>query len=70
VSIREDLQHYLGVLQHSVQALHFNASREAEQARRRDKESTLLLSVFVCVHTLLTPPREREVSIPLLGLDY
>jgi hypothetical protein len=69
-SIREDLQHHLGVLQHSVQALHFNASREAEQARRRDEESTLFPSVFICVHTLLTPPREREVGIPLLGLDH
>jgi hypothetical protein len=69
-SIREDLQHHLGVLQHSVQALHFNASREAEQARRRDEESTLLPSVFICVHTLLTPPREREVGIPFLGFDH
>jgi hypothetical protein len=59
VSIKEDLHHHLGVLQHSVQALHFNASREAEQARRREEESMSL-----------TPPREREVGIPLLGLDY
>lgn len=69
VSIREDLQHHLGVLQHSAQALHFNAFREAEQARRREDESMPPLSVFIYV-MLLTPPREREVGIPLLGLDH
>jgi len=70
VSIKEDLHHHLVVLQHSVQALHFNASREAEQARRREEESISLLFVFICASMLLTPPREREVGIPLLGLDY
>lgn len=70
VSIKEDLQHQLSVLQHSVQALHFNASREAEQTRRREEESKLPPSVFICVGMLLTLPREREVGIPLLGIDY
>ncbi|KAF5852242.1 hypothetical protein GGP41_001012, partial [Bipolaris sorokiniana] len=38
VSIKIDLQHHLDVLLHSVQVLHFNASREVEQARRREEE--------------------------------
>ena len=39
VSIRENMQHHLDVLLHSVHALHFDAFREAEQVRRREEES-------------------------------
>jgi hypothetical protein len=38
-TIKEDLQHYLDVLLHSVQSLHFDFSRKVEQARRREEES-------------------------------
>lgn len=44
VSIREHMQHHLNVLLHSVQALHFDAFREAEQARRHEEESRSILS--------------------------
>lgn len=44
VSIKEDMQHHLDVLLHSVQALHFDAFREAEQARRHEEESRSILS--------------------------
>jgi hypothetical protein len=37
--IKEDLQHHLDVLLHSVQSLHFDFSRKVEQARRREEES-------------------------------
>ncbi|KAI1560042.1 Ankyrin repeat protein [Pyrenophora tritici-repentis] len=37
-TIKEDLQHHLDVLLHSVQSLHFDFSRKAEQARRRAEE--------------------------------
>ncbi|KAF2714347.1 ankyrin, partial [Pleomassaria siparia CBS 279.74] len=37
-SIKEDLQHHLDVLIQSVQALHFNHSRKAEEARCREKD--------------------------------
>jgi hypothetical protein len=70
VSIREDLQHHLDILLHSVQALHFDASRKAEQARRSEEESKIVLSDAVCVNTLLTLPRKGKVSVPLLGLKH
>lgn len=38
-TIKEDLQHHLDVLLHSVQSLHFDFSRKVEQARRREEES-------------------------------
>jgi hypothetical protein len=38
-TIKEDMQHHLDVLLHSVQSLHFDFSRKAEQARRREEES-------------------------------
>ncbi|UPX17637.1 uncharacterized protein EKO05_0007979 [Ascochyta rabiei] len=37
-TIKEDLQHHLDVLLHSVQSLHFDFSRKVEQARRREEE--------------------------------
>ncbi|KAF2805686.1 uncharacterized protein BDZ99DRAFT_109722 [Mytilinidion resinicola] len=40
VSIKGDLQHHLDILRHSVQALHFDLSRKAEHARRREEERT------------------------------
>jgi hypothetical protein len=40
-TIKEDLQHHLDVLLHSVQSLHFDFSREVEHARRREEESTV-----------------------------
>lgn len=38
-TIKEDLQHHLDILLHSVQSLHFDFSRKVEQARRREEES-------------------------------
>ncbi|KAF2194066.1 hypothetical protein K469DRAFT_505827, partial [Zopfia rhizophila CBS 207.26] len=38
VSIKEDMQHHLDVLLHSVQALHFDTFRKTEQERRREEE--------------------------------
>lgn len=38
-TIKEDLQHHLDVLLHSVQSLHFDFSRKIEQARGREEES-------------------------------
>ncbi|KAH9862833.1 hypothetical protein J1614_010926 [Plenodomus biglobosus] len=38
LSIKGDLQHHLDVLLHSVQALHFDFSRKAEESRLRDEE--------------------------------
>ena len=42
VSIKEEMQHHLHVLQHNVQATHFNAFRTAEQCR-----SDLLATIYV-----------------------
>jgi hypothetical protein len=38
-TIKEDLQHHLDVLLHSIQSLHFDFSRKVEQARRGEGES-------------------------------
>jgi hypothetical protein len=38
-SIKEDLEHHLDILQHSVQALHFDFSRKTEQRRQREQHS-------------------------------
>ena len=38
-TIKEELQHHLDVLLHSVQSLHFDFARKAERARRREEES-------------------------------
>jgi len=40
-TIKEDLQHHLDILLHSVQSLHFDFSRKVEQARWREEESML-----------------------------
>ncbi|KAJ4322889.1 hypothetical protein N0V94_002151 [Neodidymelliopsis sp. IMI 364377] len=36
-TIREDIQHQLDILLHSVQSLHYDFSRKTEQARQRDE---------------------------------
>ncbi|PSN60762.1 hypothetical protein BS50DRAFT_639822 [Corynespora cassiicola Philippines] len=51
-SIQEDMRHHLDVLLHSVQALHYDASREAEKMRRYDeerKEKSAFLSWVSCI---------------------
>jgi hypothetical protein len=53
VSIREDMQHHLDVLLHSVQALHFDAFRKAEQVRRREEESRSTSSNVIYGYILL-----------------
>jgi hypothetical protein len=45
VPIKEDLEHHLDVLLHSVQALHFDFSRKAEQARRREEQSKAIFDM-------------------------
>lgn len=70
VSIREDLQHHLDTLLHSVQALHFDAFRKAEETRRREEERKSVSFDIMCVNTWLTFGRERKVSLPLLGLKH
>lgn len=56
LSIRQDMQHHLDVLLQSVQALHFNAFRTAEQARQRDEESmfTRANDVYLCIFLILS----------------
>lgn len=39
VSIKEDMQHHLNVILHSVQALHYDDFKRTEQARRREDDS-------------------------------
>ncbi|RAR13708.1 ankyrin repeat-containing protein [Stemphylium lycopersici] len=46
VSIKGDLQHHLDVLLHSVQALHFDVSRKAEESRLREEETGIGKSVL------------------------
>jgi hypothetical protein len=50
VSIREDMQHHLDVLLHSVQALHFDTFRKTEQTRQREDESrcSLFNGIWLC----------------------
>jgi hypothetical protein len=54
VAIKEDLQHHLDVLLHSVQSLHFDFSRKAEQSRRREEESKTIYSDVTYAAMLLT----------------
>lgn len=53
-TIKEDLQHHLDVLLHSVQPLHFDSSRKAEQARQREEESRIVYSDILCACPGLT----------------
>jgi len=50
--IKKDLQHHLDILLHSVQALHFNASIETEQARRCKEESKAIFPHTLYVHKI------------------
>ncbi len=49
VSIKGDLQHHLDVLLHSVQALHFDVSRKAEESRLCEEESKA-----ICIEAMRT----------------
>jgi hypothetical protein len=60
VSIKEDLQHHLDVLLHSVQALQFDAFQKAEQARQREEESRSPPFDGICVCLLLTVWQGRK----------
>jgi hypothetical protein len=59
-TIKEDLQHHLDVLLHSVQSLHFDFSRKAEQARRREEESMTTYSNIPCACPWLTGFQGRK----------
>lgn len=54
VSIKGDLQHHLDLLLHSVQALHFDVSRKAEESRLREAESKAICTETMRVAILLT----------------
>jgi hypothetical protein len=56
VSIKGDLQHHLDVLLHSVQALHFDVSRKAEESRLREEESKAICIEALRIAMLLTRP--------------
>jgi hypothetical protein len=47
LSIKQDMQHHLDVLLHSVQALHFDASRKAEYARHHGEASRFIPLVYL-----------------------
>jgi hypothetical protein len=70
VSIKDDMQHHFDVLQHSVQALHFDASRRAEQLRQREAESRSILPTVICMNILFQLFRERKVGVPRLGVQH
>jgi hypothetical protein len=53
-TIKEDLQHHLDVLLHSVQSLHFDFSRKVEQARRHEEESMTAYPNISCTCQRLT----------------
>jgi hypothetical protein len=59
-NIKEDLKHHLDVLLHSVQSLHFNFSRKAEQARRREEESMTTYPHIPCACPWLTGFQGRK----------
>ena len=67
VTIKEDLQHHLDVLLHSVQSLHFDFSRKVEQARRREEESKIIYSNFMCAAILLTRIQGRKDQRSSIG---
>jgi hypothetical protein len=50
VTIEAELQHHLDLLLHSVQALHFDFSRNVEQARRHEEESMITCSYLYAQH--------------------
>jgi hypothetical protein len=56
VSIKGNLQHYLNLLLHSVQALHFDVSRKAEESRLREEESKAICIKALRIAMLLTRP--------------
>ena len=60
VSIKGDLQHHLDVLLHSVQALHFDVSRKAEESRLREEESKAICADAMRVAMSLTHPQRRR----------
>lgn len=47
LSIKEDMQHHLDILLHSVQALHFDAFRKDQQERQRETESGCIPSTYL-----------------------
>jgi hypothetical protein len=53
-SIKEDLEHHLDILRHSVQALHFDFSRKAEQTRQHEEQSKATYVNSKRVNMLLT----------------
>jgi hypothetical protein len=59
-TIKEDLKHHLDVLLHSVQSLHFDFSRKAEQARRREEESMTTYPHIPCACPWLTGFQGRK----------